>query len=306
MEEKETNIDKNMYVYLVDDSQKLIKIKLNDIYENNLKKNIQKGSPLINFDNNLIIGIYNGKDELNNNKISLLKEPINSYNNKEKDCYEINLKLSSLNVIDKEYFLSRETNILSDEINESNIEIYIDGKKHKFQNYFENILTKEFLIRIIYKSRITNFKNLFYGCSSITDINFSKANTTNITNMSGMFSGCSELKNLDLKNFDTSNVTDMSNMFSGCSNLRNLNLSNFNFKNVKNMSNMFNCCSFISIYLLELNNDNLNNISGIFKNCHSLRNIWFDLKNFENVTDMSYMFSNCWNLEIIKGIKFGH
>ena len=35
--------------------------------------------------------------------------------------------------------------------------------------------------------------------------------------MSGMFWGCSSLKELNLINFNTNNVTDMSYMFYGCS-----------------------------------------------------------------------------------------
>ena len=35
--------------------------------------------------------------------------------------------------------------------------------------------------------------------------------------MSGIFWGCSSLKELNLNNFNTNNVTNMSCMFSGCS-----------------------------------------------------------------------------------------
>ena len=34
--------------------------------------------------------------------------------------------------------------------------------------------------------------------------------------MSGMFFGCSSLKELNLNNFNTNNVTNMNGMFSGC------------------------------------------------------------------------------------------
>ena len=34
--------------------------------------------------------------------------------------------------------------------------------------------------------------------------------------MNGMFYGCSSLKELNLNNFNTNNVTNMSGMFSGC------------------------------------------------------------------------------------------
>ena len=33
---------------------------------------------------------------------------------------------------------------------------------------------------------------MFYGCSSLKDLNLSNFNTNNVTNMGGMFSGCSD------------------------------------------------------------------------------------------------------------------
>ena len=42
-----------------------------------------------------------------------------------------------------------------------------------------------------------------------------------------MFYGCSSLKELNLNNFNTNNVTDMYGMFRGCSSLKELNLNNF-------------------------------------------------------------------------------
>ena len=35
---------------------------------------------------------------------------------------------------------------------------------------------------------------MFYGCSSLTNIDLSNFNTNNVTDMYGMFSGCSKLK----------------------------------------------------------------------------------------------------------------
>ena len=58
---------------------------------------------------------------------------------------------------------------------------------------------------------------MFYGCSSLKELNLNNFNTNNVTNMSYMFSGCSSLKELYLNNFNTNNVTNMSFMFSGCS-----------------------------------------------------------------------------------------
>ena len=60
--------------------------------------------------------------------------------------------------------------------------------------------------------------------------------------MSCMFFGCSSLKELNINNFNTNNVTDMNNMFYRCSSLKELNLNNFNTNNVTNMSCMFYEC----------------------------------------------------------------
>ena len=54
--------------------------------------------------------------------------------------------------------------------------------------------------------------------------------------MSFMFYGCSSLKELNLNNFNTNNVTDMRDMFSGCRSLKELNLNNFNTNNVTYIS----------------------------------------------------------------------
>ena len=54
-----------------------------------------------------------------------------------------------------------------------------------------------------------------------------------------MFYGCSSLNELNLSNFTTNNVTDMSRMFFECSSLNVLNLSNFSTYNVKDMRSIF-------------------------------------------------------------------
>ena len=58
---------------------------------------------------------------------------------------------------------------------------------------------------------------MFYGCSSLNELNLSNFNTDNVTDMESMFSLCSSLKELNLSNFNTNKVTNMGSMFSGCS-----------------------------------------------------------------------------------------
>ena len=54
---------------------------------------------------------------------------------------------------------------------------------------------------------------------------FKKFYSQDITNMKGMFYGCSSLKQLDLSNFITDNVTDMSYMFYNCLSIQKINIS---------------------------------------------------------------------------------
>ena len=51
----------------------------------------------------------------------------------------------------------------------------------------------------------------------IESLKFKKFSRNNITNMESMFYGCSSLKELNLSNFNTDNVIDMAGMFDGCS-----------------------------------------------------------------------------------------
>ncbi len=80
---------------------------------------------------------------------------------------------------------------------------------------------------------------MFFGCSSLTELDLSNFNTENVTNMQDMFFGCSKLTELDLSNFNTENVTNMISMFRDCSSLTNLNLSSFDTRNVTDFGYMF-------------------------------------------------------------------
>ena len=71
-------------------------------------------------------------------------------------------------------------------------------------------------------SNVTNMRNMFYECGSLTGLDLSGFDTSKVTNMRSMFSSCSSLSKLDLSGFDSSNVRDMKNMFYGCDSLKSL------------------------------------------------------------------------------------
>ena len=89
-----------------------------------------------------------------------------------------------------------EARNINKRIYEENMEIYVNGKKEKFDYKYKMKDLKE-----------TNVK---------FTINLSSFNTSKVKDMKNMFSECTSLKTIDLSSFDTSNVKDIIWMFSSC------------------------------------------------------------------------------------------
>ena len=90
--------------------------------------------------------------------------------------------------------------------------------------------------------------------------------------MNGMFFGCSSLKELDLSSFNTQNVTNMKWMFYQCSSLKDLNISNFNIQNVTNLEDMFCECPSLKKEIL-IWYDNQINLKNKIKNQNIHKNV---------------------------------
>ena len=148
-------------------------------------------------------------------------------------------------------------------------------------------------------SKVINMQHMFYGCSSLTNLDLSDFNTSKVTNMQNMFEDCSALIDLDLSNFNTSRVSylGMQSMFSSCKSLTSLDLSSFNTSKVTYMEHMFSSCSSLtSLNISSFNTSQVTNMRYMFDGCSSLTSL--DLRNFNtsNVTDMQHMFSSCSSL----------
>ena len=139
-----------------------------------------------------------------------------------KDKDEINLlhdyKINLNDFIDEQ---KREWYIeTKNEINEKNIDIYINDKKIKFDYKYKSNERKDIKVKFIFKKLLTSTLYMFYKCSSLKSADLSSFITTNVNNMRYMFEGCSSLESIDLSSFNTNNVKDMSGMFFGCSSLK--------------------------------------------------------------------------------------
>ena len=84
-------------------------------------------------------------------------------------------------------------------INENNIDIYINDKKIKFNYKYKSNEKGNIQVKFIFNKLITSTNHMFSGCSSLQSINLSSFNTTNVKDMRCMFYGCSSLKKENVK-----------------------------------------------------------------------------------------------------------
>ena len=163
---------------------------------------------------------------------------------------------------------------------------------------------KELNVSNFNTSKVTAMSALFAGCSGLTSLNVSNFNTSKVTNMSMMFNGCSGLKELNVSNFNTSKVTAMSALFAGCSGLTSLNVSNFNTSAVTSMYEMFRGCSGLtSLNVSKFNTSKVTDMRGMFSYCSGLKELKLSYFNTSEVTDMGGMFSYCYSLKRIFNTK---
>ena len=137
-------------------------------------------------------------------------------------------------------------------------------------NWFRSMTNLQSIIGLenLNTDMVSDMSGMFFGCSSLWNLNTSKMQTGNVRDMSGMFYGCSSLKNLDLSSFNVNSVTSMSNMFSNCNSLTSLNLSSFITTNVTDMGDMFfNCGSLSALDISGFNTSRVADMSNMFKGC---------------------------------------
>ena len=136
---------------------------------------------------------------------------------------------------------------------------------------------------------IMNFKNMFYGGSSLKSVNFGSYFNGLITeNMESMFQNCISLLSIDLSRFYAGVLANMKSTFEGCSSLISVNLSNFRINEIKNVENLFKGCS--SLKVLDISNiDFSNNNENYLKMFDGINNLKY--LRIYNINDTNKMIS---------------
>ena len=174
-----------------------------------------------------------------------------------------------------------ESNITYIETNENytNIILKWNDNINSFKNLFYNCTNiTEVDISNFYSSKIITVEKMFYNCISLLSLNLNNFSLPNLNNTSHMFYSCSALISLDLSAFKNSQIVRMDYMFGGCSSIKSLDLSNIITLKAANISYLFNSCS--SLISLDLSYMHLErkrelNINYFFNGCNNLKYIYF-------------------------------
>ena len=193
------------------------------------------GSPIIDYENGLVIGIHRASKKKENNKYGLgiiLKCAVEEFIKKKKE--EISQSYKNL------YLQSDSMNLIYLIQNNKDVHLFCGNFVKRYKEkckiiYNGNIypLTEYFLV-----SNISN-KDKQKG-----EIKITLKSIDYITDMSYMFSGCNDLKKVIATGTDMSKVKYMEATFEWCENLEELsNTSKWNLKNVETLKGLFYKCT---------------------------------------------------------------
>ena len=190
---------------------------INNIIINDIKKINNEYDIKIKFNN--ILDIYNKKN------INEIKMKIKIEKN------DINKKIYFLDNTDGEIGMNieikdtmkdngePERNVIKEEhhhdflkeLNETNVELFINDKKYKYQKYFIPDKDGEYNILLKFNILIKDCSFMFYKCSNLINIDLSSFNTQNVTNMSMIFEECSNLKKVKIGKKFNENIINQIN-----------------------------------------------------------------------------------------------
>ena len=282
------------------------------------------GCPIINLNNNRVIGIHKGaaKNGQNWNIGILLKEPLKHFkeenlnniiikynikeNHNEEDkndfdeitiIYEVKKENKTIGITNE--YIEKIKNELGEAISENKIfgenfvknnknkcKMIINGKEIEISSYLDNETINLFKDKIEIKLK---------GINKIIDSSF-------------MFCGCISLKSLlDISNWNVKNVNKMKCMFFLCQKLENISdISNWDINNVTDMSGIFQLCSSLKSLpdISKWNTNKVVDMECMFSKCSSLKTLPDISKwNTNNVTNMYGMFLNCSSLKTLPDIS---
>ena len=174
------------------------------------------------------------------------------------------------------------------------IKIRINYKVDSFNYLFKECNCIESIDFKKYCCKKGKIEYIFFGCSSVKELNLSNFSNIKITNTKSIISGCSSLQKINLSNFHNIEIINFKETFSECTSLKEFVASNFHNIEIINMFSTFSGCSSLQkIKLSNIHNNKIVNIYYTFSGCKSLKE--FEANNFykDEIVNMKENFSEC-------------
>ena len=254
------NIQLKNIIIIINNINDDLKKMNNDINKMNFNNDIKLNNDYMHFEN---MNSKINKSRFNNDikSINNKNEIICIYNKKEDKINLLhNYDLDSKYISDEDKKLYKEG---KNNINENNIDIYINDNKIKFDYKYKSNERGDIKVKFIFRNLLTITYQMFRDCKSLISIDLSSFDTTNVSNMGFMFMECSFLESIDLSLHNTTNIKDISSMFWRCSSLRSIDLSSFNPANINSMVCLFYKCSSLKKENVKFKNSDKKLISEI-------------------------------------------
>ena len=287
------------------------------------------GSPILNLNNNKLIGIHKGaaKNGKNWNLGTLIKKPIEEF--KQKFLNNNNYIIKSYNNVDISN-INNDVKNIDDNKNDEDDNFYlldINNDQSLENNSEEDIIDE---ISIEYRKQYIDFRDNFYNWVVKLGMNETISEykifgeifvKNNIDKCSIIYKGreyklCSYLKDVINENIDNQftiklkgirKITDCSYMFFGCLSLYSFpDIAKWDTKNITNMALMFGACKTLKSLpdISNWNTQNVTNFHGIFSFCKSLESLPDISKwNINRATQISQMFFLCTSLKELPDIS---
>lgn len=144
-------------------------------------------------------------------------------------------------------------------------------------------------------AKITNWSDVFNGCSNLVDVDIDTSAGTNFTNM---FRGCTKLTNESIKNLNFSKITNGFAMFGYGANITQL--PKFNHETIIDMGEMFWASSLSDLGTEDLNFPNVTNASYAFGKTQITK---VPNLSFPKATTAIGLFQGCSKLIAISGLS---
>ena len=142
-----------------------------------------------------------------NNKLNNLKQKNEIICIYEKGGEYVNLlhdydkNIDNSNVEDNKLYINGRNNI-----NENNIDIYLNDKKIKFCTRYTSKERGMIKVKFIFKKLLNCINHIFSGCYDLYSVDLSSFDSTNVKEMCYMFDRCKRLKTINFSSFKTDKV----------------------------------------------------------------------------------------------------